>query len=47
MLAESGSAVATAGCHPLAPFVVGEEGGGDDEEGENAEEDLHSVFRIA
>jgi hypothetical protein len=33
--------VATAGCHPLAPFVVSENGGGDENESENAEEDLH------
>ncbi len=40
-------AVAAAGGNPLAPFVVGEEGGGDEEDGEDAEEDLHGVFRIA
>ena len=39
--------VAAAGGDPLAPFVVGEEGRGDDENGENAEENFHSVFRIA
>jgi hypothetical protein len=31
----------------LAPFVVGDKGGGDDEDSENAEKNLHSVFRIA
>ncbi len=33
--------------HPLTPFVVGDEGNGDDEDGENAEENLHDAFRIA
>jgi hypothetical protein len=33
--------------YPLTPFVVGEEAGGDDEDGENAEEDFHGVLRIA
>jgi len=32
---------------PLAPFVVGEEGGGDGESDEDAEEDLHGILRIA
>jgi hypothetical protein len=31
----------------LTPFVVGKEGGGDNEDGENAEEDFHGAFRIA
>jgi hypothetical protein len=31
----------------LTPFVVGDEGGGNDEEGEDAEKNLHTVFRIA
>jgi len=39
--------VAAAGGDPLTPFVVGEKGRGDDENGENAEEDFHSVYRIA
>jgi hypothetical protein len=34
-------AVATAGGHPATPFVVGEDGEGDEDEGENAEEDFH------
>jgi hypothetical protein len=33
--------VATAGGHPLAPFVVGEDGDGDKEEDEDAEEKFH------
>jgi len=33
--------------YPLAPFVVGEERGGDDENSENAEDDFHGHFRIA
>jgi hypothetical protein len=33
--------------HPLAPFVVGKEGGGDEEDSEDAEEDFHGVYRIA
>ncbi len=36
-----------AGGHPLAPFVVGEDGAGEDEDDEGAEEDLHGVLRIA
>ena len=40
-------AVAAAGGHPLAPFVVSEKTGGDGEDSEDAEEDLHGVFRIA
>ena len=40
-------AVAAAGGDPAAPFVVGDEGGGDKEDGEDAEEDLHGLFRIA
>jgi hypothetical protein len=40
-------AVAAAGSHPLAPFVVSEKTGGDGEESEDAEDDLHVVFRIA
>jgi hypothetical protein len=40
-------AVAAAVGHPLTPFVVGKEGGGDNEDGENAEEDFHGAFRIA
>jgi hypothetical protein len=40
-------AVAAAGGDPLTPFVVGEEGGGNDQQGENAEENLHDLFRIA
>jgi hypothetical protein len=35
------------GCHPSAPFVVGEEGNSDDKDGEEAEEDSHDIFRIA
>jgi len=31
----------------LAPFVVGKEGGGDEEDSEDAEEDFHGVYRIA
>lgn len=27
--------------HPLAPFVVGQEGCGDDQDGQNGEENLH------
>jgi hypothetical protein len=40
-------AVSAAGSHPLAPFVVGDKGGSDDEDSEDAEKNLHSVFRIA
>jgi hypothetical protein len=40
-------AVATAGSHPLAPFVVSEKTGGNGEDSEDAEEDIHDVFRIA
>jgi hypothetical protein len=32
-------------CHPLTPFVVGEKGGGDEEDGEDAEEKLHGRSR--
>lgn len=32
-----------AGFHPLAPFVVGPEGEGKDEEGEDGEEELHKT----
>ena len=39
--------VAAADGHPLAPFVVGKQGGSDEEDGEDTEEDLHGVFRIA
>ncbi len=31
----------------MTPFVVGEDGGGDEDDGEDAEEDLHDVLRIA
>jgi hypothetical protein len=31
----------------LAPFVVGNEGGGDEDDGKDAEENLHGEFRIA
>ena len=34
-------AVALAGGDPLTPFVVGVEGGGDEEDGDGGEEDLH------
>jgi len=40
-------AVAAAGGHPLAPLVIGEDGDGDHEDGENTEENLHVTFRIA
>ena len=33
--------VAAAGGHPAMPFVVGEDGEGDEDEGENAEENFH------
>jgi hypothetical protein len=33
--------VASAGSHPLTPFVVGNQGGGDENYGENAEKNLH------
>jgi hypothetical protein len=38
---------ATAGGHPLTPFVIGDQGSGDEDDGENAEKNLHGVFRIA
>ena len=40
-------AIAAAGGDPLAPFVVGDERGGYEDDGENAEEDFHGWFRIA
>jgi hypothetical protein len=40
-------AIAAARSHPLTPFVVGDEGGGNDKNSENAEEYLHGIFRIA
>src|ERR1035438_824675 len=40
-------AVAAAGGDPLAPFVVGDERGGYEDDGEDAEEDFHGWFRIA
>lgn len=40
-------AVAAAGGHPAAPFVVGNEGRDDQNDGENSEKDLHGFFRIA
>jgi hypothetical protein len=40
-------AVAATSGHPSTPFVISEEGGDDDENGENAEEYLHVAFRIA
>jgi hypothetical protein len=33
--------------YPLPPFVISDEQGGDEEDGENAEEDLHGLSRIA
>jgi hypothetical protein len=33
--------------HPLTPFVVGEERGGNDKDDENTEDDFHGIFRIA
>lgn len=39
--------VSSTGGHPLPPLVVGKDGGNDDENGENAQENLHGVFRIA
>jgi hypothetical protein len=39
--------VAAAGSHPLTPFVVGDQGSGEKNNGEYAEENLHDVFRIA
>jgi hypothetical protein len=38
--------VATAGGHPATPFVVGEDGEGDEDEGEEAEEDFHKKAGI-
>jgi hypothetical protein len=40
-------AVAAPGGDPSAPFVIGKEGGGDENDGKDAEEYLHGVFRIA
>jgi hypothetical protein len=40
-------AITAAGADPLTPFVVGEEGCGDGEDNEDAEEDFHGSFRIA
>jgi hypothetical protein len=40
-------AVTAAGGHPLAPFVVGQDGGGDHDEDDDAEENFHGAFRIA
>ena len=40
-------AIATASGHPLTPFVVGEEGAGDDQDDEDGEQDSHDIFRIA
>ena len=39
-------AVAAAGGHPLAPLVVGEDGSGDDQKGDNGEQDLHHRFQV-
>ena len=39
--------VALAGGHPLAPFVVGQEGAEEDDDGEDGEEPFHGDFRIA
>jgi len=35
------SLAVAAGGDPLLPFVIGVEGGGDDEEGDDGEKDLH------
>ncbi len=40
-------AIAAARSHPLTPFVVGDKGGGNEKNSENAEEYLHGIFRIA
>ena len=40
-------AVALAGGDPLTPFVVGVEGGGDEEDGEDGEGEFHGGYRIA
>jgi len=40
-------AVALAGGDPLTPFVVGVEGGGDEEDGEDGEGEFHGEYRIA
>jgi hypothetical protein len=40
-------AVATPGGDPLAPFVVGNEGGDDKDYDKDGEKNLHTDFRIA
>jgi hypothetical protein len=40
-------AIAAAGGHPLTPFVVSEKRNGNNEDGENADKNLHGVYRIA
>ncbi len=37
--------IATAGGHPLAPFVVGKEGACNDDDGEDGENDFHESSR--
>ena len=37
----------SSGCYPLPPFVIGKEGGGYEDDGEDAEEKLHDIPRIA
>jgi len=40
-------AIAFAGGDPLTPFVIGEEGAGDDDSDNDGEKDFHGVLRIA
>jgi hypothetical protein len=37
----------SSGCHPLTPFVIGNQRHNDKDNGENAQEKLHDIQRIA
>jgi len=40
-------AIVATGGHPLTPFVVSEKRNSNNEDGENADKNLHGVYRIA